>query len=140
MWVKKLEEHGVAVRFSPVRHPQSNPSERVMRELSKFFRIYCRDIHKKWAEVLPHVEKWINCAAASSTGYSPMELMFDGRKLSVFDNVLPELDQSFSGVESLEVKWEKAFSRIKRKAEERERRRRRGNASWNPKLGGQSFG
>jgi len=40
-WTKKLKEHGVHTRFPPIRHPESNPSERVMRELSKFFRIYC---------------------------------------------------------------------------------------------------
>jgi transposase InsO family protein len=54
--LKKLKGYDVTTRFSPIRHPESNPSERVMRELSKFFRIYCHDNHKKWAELLPHIE------------------------------------------------------------------------------------
>jgi transposase InsO family protein len=33
VWLKKLKEHDVTTRFSPVRHPESKPSERVMREL-----------------------------------------------------------------------------------------------------------
>ena len=32
-WKRKLSEYEAEVRFSPVRHPQSNPSERIMKEL-----------------------------------------------------------------------------------------------------------
>jgi transposase InsO family protein len=48
VWLRKLKEHDVTTRFLPIRHPESNPSERVMRELSKFFRIYRHDHHKNW--------------------------------------------------------------------------------------------
>lgn len=34
--------------FFSVRHPQSNPVERIMRELGRFFRIFCAE-HAKWA-------------------------------------------------------------------------------------------
>jgi hypothetical protein len=105
-----------------------------MRELSKFFRIYCHENHKKWAELLPHIEGWLNKTVASSTGYSPSELMFGDRKPSIFDNLLPELKQDASDIEDLDIKLERAFSRIKRKAAERERRRKKGNTSWDPKL------
>jgi len=47
VWLKKLKENDVTTRFSPIRHPESNPTERVMRELSKFFRIYCPGNHKR---------------------------------------------------------------------------------------------
>jgi hypothetical protein len=46
-WRKQLQHYGVDVRCTPIRHPESNPSERCMRELSKFCRIYCNDNHKK---------------------------------------------------------------------------------------------
>jgi hypothetical protein len=133
VWLKKLKEHEVTTRFSPIRHPESNPSERVMRELSKFFRIYCYDNYKKWAELLPHIEGWLNKTVASSTGYSPSELMSGGRKTSIFD-ILPEVKQYTSDIEDLDIKLERAFLRIKRKAAERERRRKKGNVTWNPKL------
>jgi len=81
-WTKKLKEHGVHTRFSPIRHTESNPSERVMRELSKFFRIYCHENHKKWAELLPHIDGWLNKTVASSTGYAPLELMFGEKNLT----------------------------------------------------------
>jgi hypothetical protein len=134
VWLKKLKEHDVTTRFLPIRHPESNPSERVMRELSKFFSIYCHNSHKKWVELLPHIEGWLNKTVANSTGYSPLELMFGNRKPSIFDNTLPELKQNPSNIEDLDIKLERAFSRIKRKAEERARRRKKGDTTWNSKL------
>jgi hypothetical protein len=56
--------------------------------------------------------------------------MFGERKPSIFDKMLPELKQDTSDIEDLDTK----FERIKRKAAERERRRKKGNTTWNPKL------
>jgi transposase InsO family protein len=36
VWKENMHKHGVGVRYSAMRHPQSNPSERCMREISKF--------------------------------------------------------------------------------------------------------
>jgi len=106
-----------------------------MRELSKFFRIYCYENHKKWAELLPHIEGWLNKTIASSMGYSPLELMFGKNKPSIFENMLPELKQNTLEVEELGAKFERAFLRMERKSVERGRKRKRGNANWNPELG-----
>jgi hypothetical protein len=46
-----------------------------MRELGKYFRIYCNKIHKKWPELVPHNEKWINSTVCGTTGYTPIELL-----------------------------------------------------------------
>jgi hypothetical protein len=124
VWLNKLKEHDVTTRFSPIRDPESHPSERVTRERSKFFRIYCYDNHKQWAELLTHIEGWLNKTVASLTGYSSSELMFGDRKPSMFGNMLPELKQDTSDIEDLEIKLERAFSRIERKAAGRERRRK----------------
>ena len=40
VWLKKPKERDVTKRSSTIRHPEGNGGERVMRELSKFFRIY----------------------------------------------------------------------------------------------------
>jgi hypothetical protein len=40
-WQKALAELGIQCRYSPIRHPESNPTERVMREMGKYFKIYC---------------------------------------------------------------------------------------------------
>ena len=59
-WSRQLQQHGGDIRFAPIGHPESNPSERCMRALSKFCRIYCSENHRKWAESLPHIENWMN--------------------------------------------------------------------------------
>jgi hypothetical protein len=56
--------------------------------------------------------------------------MFGERKPSIFDKMLPELKQDTSDIEDLDTK----LDRIKRKAVERERRRKKGNTIYNPKL------
>jgi len=93
-WKKKLAEHEVEVRFAPVRHPQSNPNERIMKELSKFYRIYCHQNHKRWAELLPQIEQWLNKTVASSTGCAPVELIFNAPKPDIFAKFLPEIGDS----------------------------------------------
>jgi hypothetical protein len=131
-WAKQLKKHGVETRFTLIRHPESNPSERYMRELSKFCRIYCHDNHKKWAELLPHIENWINNTVASATEYTPTELMYGSERRNVLSKVmqkLPTLDQEGEGIDE---KLEKAYHRMRKRAEAREKRRKRGNASWKP--------
>ena len=64
------------VRFTPIRHPQANPSERCMREISKFCKIYCSQNYRKWAGLLPKIEEWLNTTVADSTGFTPVELLF----------------------------------------------------------------
>jgi translation initiation factor 2 beta subunit (eIF-2beta)/eIF-5 len=48
VWKATMNKNSVGVRYSAIRHPQSNPSERCMREISKFCRIYCHANHRKW--------------------------------------------------------------------------------------------
>jgi hypothetical protein len=36
-WRKALAELGIECKYSPIRHPESNPTERVMGELGKYF-------------------------------------------------------------------------------------------------------
>jgi len=49
--------------------------------------------------------------------------------------MLPELKQNTLEFEELGAKLERAFLSLKRKTVERGRKRKRGNANWNPKLG-----
>jgi len=61
----------VRVLFSSVRHPKSNPVERVMRELGGFFRTYCSDQHTRWAKHVRIIEDILNVTTHSSTTYMP---------------------------------------------------------------------
>jgi Mg2+/Co2+ transporter CorC len=95
-----------------------------MKELSKFFSIYSHENHKKWAELLQYIEGSLNKTVASSTGYSPLELMFGCSKPSVFDIMLPKPKQNALDVEELDTILEQAFSKMKRKAAEREKKKK----------------
>ena len=48
IWGNKLRESGIRSIYNSVRHPQSNPTERVMRELGRLFRTLCSDSHSGW--------------------------------------------------------------------------------------------
>ena len=41
-WKDALEKEGIKVIFSSIRHPQSNPTERVMREIGRLFRTHAK--------------------------------------------------------------------------------------------------
>lgn len=45
-----------------------------MRELGKFFRIYCSEQHTKWAKYINWIETILNCTTHGSTGFTPWEL------------------------------------------------------------------
>lgn len=75
-WKRDLENEGIKVLYSSIRHPQSNPTERVMRELGRLFRTLCADKHTKWVQYLPQIEEILNITVHQSTGIAPYELHF----------------------------------------------------------------
>jgi hypothetical protein len=105
-----------------------------MRELSKFCRIYCNENHRKWAELLPHIENWMNNSVCSSTGYTPSELMYGTERTSVFRKMVPKESRPDQEDEGIEEKIRRAYVKMKKTAMAREKRRKRGNAEWNPEL------
>jgi hypothetical protein len=74
-WQETLEQWDIQPTFSTVRQPQSNPTERVMRELSRLFRTYCQDADANWATVLSKIELLFNITSYISTGYSSYEIL-----------------------------------------------------------------
>jgi hypothetical protein len=134
-WKRTLTSHGVQMRYTAIRNPQSNPAERCMREISKFSRVYCHETHKKWAELVPHMEFWMNNTLAGPTGYTPSEIMFGSKKPSLFKNILPSITEDGSTSDELRVKIAKAYERMKKRIEGRKKRRKEGNAHWEPELG-----
>jgi transposase InsO family protein len=81
-WHDFLREEEVQMIFSSVRHPQGNPSERVMRELGRLFRTYRREKHTGWAKDIPSFQFFLNNVVHQSTGFSPTELHFGKMPLS----------------------------------------------------------
>jgi hypothetical protein len=94
-----------------------------MREISKFFRIYCSDNHRKWAELIPHIESWLNNTVASATGFTPTELMFGGKGSNVFEKFLPGAPEDKPLSEDLQTKIAKAYEKMKEKINARKKQK-----------------
>jgi transposase InsO family protein len=132
VWKRTMREQGVEIRYSAIRHPQSNPSERYMREIAKFCRIYCHLNHRKWAELIPHIERWINQTIASATNYTPVELLFEAERPNLFQQYLPKLPAEMTGEDEIQVKIEKAYQRMKQRIYNRRNQRRSRGMKWKP--------
>jgi hypothetical protein len=134
MWKETLENLGIEVRYSPIRHPESNPAERVMKELGKFFRIYCNETHKQWPELVGNIQDWLNQTVCQTTGYKPIELLEVGSNRRIFAELIRKLpDQPRK--EELPIKILKAYNKIKEKAEKRKNQRKKGRFEWTPQVG-----
>ena len=77
VWRETLEALGIRVLFSSIRHPQSNPVERSMREIGRILPTYCYDKHTKWAKYVKFVENCLNLTTYQSTRYTPFSLHYD---------------------------------------------------------------
>jgi transposase InsO family protein len=135
LWRRRLAEFGIEAVFSPIRHPSSNPSERYLKEVGKFCRIYCQQNHRKWPELLNQMEDWINGTVSSSTGYTATELMFGKPKPDLFEGILKKKADQLPKEETREEKAINAYARIKLKAAKRNEKRTKGKAVWNPQIG-----
>jgi hypothetical protein len=134
MWKKKLSELDVTVRYSPIRHPESNPVERVMREIGKYCKIYCQTTQYKWPELIPKIESWLNTTISGSTGFTPVELMFNDIRPDIFSKILNETKDQQPNNEDLQDKITLAYFTLKKKAAKRKRRKQFGSTRWEPEL------
>lgn len=94
LWSKTLQDANIKTVFCSIRHPQSNPTERIMRELGRLFRTLCSDSHTRWAKHLPEIEYYLNMTTHSSTGFSPHELHFGVKPTDQIQKLIqfPELE------------------------------------------------
>lgn len=74
IWQSRLKQLDILPTFTSVYHPQSNPAERVMRELGRLFRSYCAQQHTEWAKFVPYIEWVLNHTVHEATGFMPSEL------------------------------------------------------------------
>lgn len=76
-WQNSLSKFNIQVTHTSVYHPQSNPSERVMRELGRMFRTYCHEKHSSWPQYVPYIEWTLNNTRHESTHHTPSELFLN---------------------------------------------------------------
>ncbi|KMQ90069.1 krab-a domain-containing protein [Lasius niger] len=84
-WSEYANQRGFSNRKTSPYNPQSNPVERVMRELGRIIRLYAHDRQATWDRVVKRAEKTINSTMHRSTGYSPYELHPGMREELFFD-------------------------------------------------------
>lgn len=79
-WQTSLRKYNINVSHTSVYHPQSNPAERVMRELGRMFRTYCHQQHSTWPQYVPYIEWTLNNVRHESTHQTPSALFLNKSK------------------------------------------------------------
>lgn len=87
-WINKLEELGIKLIFNPLYHPRSNMSERPIKEVKRCLRTYCHTNHRKWAELIPQINQFLNEVYHETTGFTPNELQFGVRDLRFWNQAI----------------------------------------------------
>jgi hypothetical protein len=105
-----------------------------MKEISKFFRIYCSENHKKWAVLNPHIESWLNNTISSATEFTPAELMFGDKGPNIFEDFLPEESEGGAVLEDVQTKIAKAYEKMLRKIKDKKTNKKKGRAHWKPNV------
>jgi hypothetical protein len=72
---RELRERGIDTKFISIRHPQSNPSERFIQEVTKFLRIAAEEHHRHWDRKVFEIETYLNCAPNTVTKETPLYIM-----------------------------------------------------------------
>ena len=122
-WQETLKEWGIQPTLSSIRHPQSNPTERVMKELSRLFRAYCHDSHTNWYSILPNIELLFNVTPHLSTGFSPYEIISGKNPPNPLTNLIEPLLPAVAAKPLQQIHSE-ALSNLRRAANQRKNSRK----------------
>lgn len=135
IFTQALKEHNIKLYHSSLYHPQSNPCERIIKEIGIALRILSHRKHTDWVRFCPVIERVLNNGINPTTGYAPSSLMkgiqreplIKNLPLSIpFGQTLDQLD---------ELKCKKALEKIRIKAEKRVSRHRKKKTKWSPIIG-----
>ena len=116
VWKNTLSSFGVKALFSSIRHPQSNPVERTMRELGRLFRTYCSHKHTSWARHVSLVQDCLNLLVHKSTNAVPYYLHYGRSPQEKLREMFPLLKDK--GVER-DVQLQIANDNLRRAFEQR---------------------
>jgi hypothetical protein len=104
-----------------------------MRDVSKFCRIYCHSNHRKWAELIPHIENWLNNTVVSATYIHQLNYCLEQKGI-MFQKCLPNLPKGETKHEKIQEKIAKAYERMRQRAHDRKNKRKHGNVTWKPRV------
>lgn len=89
-WYARLKEMSIRPTHSSIRHPASNPVERVNREIGRILRTYCNQKHSSWTRYLPAMNELFNSVVHESTGTTPYLLHFGVENSDVWARLTKE--------------------------------------------------
>lgn len=75
-WKLETERLQIHHIMSTIRHPESNPVERQMREINRILRTYSDERHDQWFDMVPHMNKILNEVHHETTHVTPLEAHF----------------------------------------------------------------
>jgi hypothetical protein len=94
-----------------------------MREIGKYCKIYCHTTQKKWPELIPKIESWLNTTISGSNGFTPVELIFNDIRPEIFSKILNKTKEQQPNNEELQEIITLAYFTLKKKAAKRKRSR-----------------
>lgn len=103
LWNQEMERLGITPKLSTIRHPQSNPVERRMREINRVIRHYSDDRHEKWFEIIPHLNRSFNEVHHESTLITPQEAHFGTKVIRPFSDLFVLEDVPIAHDQLIEV-------------------------------------
>jgi hypothetical protein len=70
---------------------------------------------KEWPELIPKIESWLNTTIPGSTGFTPVELMFNDNHHDLFSKILNKTKEQKPSDEDLQDKISLAYLTMKKK-------------------------
>lgn len=83
LWYRTLNNLNIRTVHTSVYHPESNPVERINKEIGRIIRTYCHHKHTLWVDTLDFVENCLNNSVSGTTGEIPYGIMF-GKPIKSF--------------------------------------------------------
>ncbi|KMQ88181.1 retrovirus-related pol polyprotein from transposon [Lasius niger] len=115
-WQEFATDMGFSIRKTSPYNPQSNPVERVMRELGRIIRAYAHDRQTRWDTIIGRTENTINSTTHRSTGYRPIDLHENMEETLKIDPRLKPIEEL---EEDTEEKIIAAKETLRRRAQQR---------------------
>ena len=131
-WRDALEREGIRCYHSSKYHACANASERILRDVGIYLRVYCHHRQKAWYSYCSVKEHILNRTPNPPTKVSPEKLMTGKEPSSLFYG----LPKTIGIPDQAEVDEKgKAFERLKKRAEQRKERAKRSKRTWDLQVG-----
>lgn len=141
---KKMREYHVKCQFTPVYHPQANPTERVNRTIKSMLTAYTSPEQKDWDKRLPQLGFCLRTAVHSATRHTPAYLNFgrepkasgeDYRNKPEPDSAEETRQKRLSLVGNLGLLYKDVADRLQESHDESKRRYDLRRRHWQPAIG-----